>query len=76
MAADNPSPSATAPELGSRPAPFNPQIHSRPSDRRVLIALCSGTFLASLITIAPPPFFPDMAHDMHVDFQVLGQIMT
>jgi predicted MFS family arabinose efflux permease len=42
----------------------------------VLTALCSGTFVASLLTIALPPFFPSIARDLRVDVPLLGQSMT
>ena len=76
MIADSPPTSSTVPELGSNRAPIGAQIQSDPSDRRVLVALCSGTFLASLLTIAPPPFFPVMARDLQVAVPLLGQVMT
>jgi predicted MFS family arabinose efflux permease len=47
-----------------------------PSGRRVLGALCSGTFVASLMFIAPTPFFPQMAPALQVSVPVLGQVMT
>jgi DHA1 family chloramphenicol resistance protein-like MFS transporter len=71
MDADSP-----ATTLGTGRSPLDIPIQPFVSDRRVLIALCSGTFLASLLTIAPPPFFPVMARDLHVEVPLLGQLMT
>lgn len=48
----------------------------QPSERRVLPALCVGTFLASVTFIAPAPFFPAMARDLGVGVPLLGQIVA
>jgi predicted MFS family arabinose efflux permease len=76
MDADVQATSTIVPELGADLPTLVAPIQSYPSDRRVLVALCSGTFLASLMTIAPPPFFPQMARDLNVGVPLLGQIMT
>jgi DHA1 family inner membrane transport protein len=68
--------STNVPELGADLPTLAAPILLYPSDRRVLVALCSGTFLASLMTIAPPPFFPQIARDLQVSVPLLGQIMT
>jgi MFS transporter, DHA1 family, inner membrane transport protein len=46
------------------------------TDRRTLIALCFGTFVAALVFIIPPLFFPQMARDLQVSVPLLGQIMS
>ena len=46
------------------------------ADRRTLIALCFGTFVAALVFIIPPLFFPQMARDLQVSVPLLGQIMS
>lgn len=46
------------------------------SGRRMLAALCLGAFAATLVTIAPAPFFPDMADDLEVGVPLLGQVLT
>lgn len=76
MATDRVRTPPAGPETHNDRAPLDASRSVHPSDLRVLVALCSGTFLASLITLAPPPFFPAMARDLHVGVPVLGQIMT
>jgi predicted MFS family arabinose efflux permease len=44
--------------------------------RRTLAALGLGTFVAALVFIIPPLFFPQMASELHVSVSLLGQIMT
>src|SRR5215216_3825534 len=46
------------------------------SDRRTLTALCFATFVAALVFIIPPLFFPQMARDLQVSVPLLGQIMS
>jgi MFS transporter, DHA1 family, inner membrane transport protein len=46
------------------------------NDRRTLIALGFGTFVAALVFIVPPIFFPQIAHDLQVSVPLLGQIMS
>ena len=46
------------------------------ADRRTLIALGCGTFVAALVFVIPPLFFPQMATDLHVSVPLLGQIMS
>ena len=46
------------------------------TDRRVLPALCLGAFVASLVFIAPAPFFPVMADDLNVSIPLLGQVVA
>ena len=50
--------------------------HVQAADRRVLTALCLGSFIATLTVIAPAPFFPAMARDLDVSVPLLGQIAT
>jgi DHA1 family inner membrane transport protein len=76
MNADVPAAPSIIPDLDTAPPiPIAP-IPSYPSKHRVLIALCCGTFVASLVTIAPPPLFPQIARDLQVSVPLLGQIMT
>ena len=49
---------------------------SAAADRRTLIALGFGTFVAALVFIIPPLFFPQMARDLQVSVPLLGQIMS
>lgn len=46
------------------------------SDRRVLPALCLSAFIATLIFVAPAPFFPAMADDLDVSVPLLGQVVA
>ena len=46
------------------------------ADRRVLLALCTASFLASLTFAAPAPFYPEMADDLGVTVPLLGQFST
>ena len=46
------------------------------ADRRVLPALCLGTFVAMLTFVAPAPFFPVMARDLDVGVPLLGQVVA
>jgi predicted MFS family arabinose efflux permease len=46
------------------------------ADRRTLVALGFGTFVAALVFVIPPIFFPVMADDLRVSVPLLGQIMT
>lgn len=76
MNTDVPAAPTIVPDLDTAPPILIAPVQIHPSARRVLIALCCGTFLASLITIAPPPLFPQMARDLRVGVPLLGQIMT
>ncbi|MFN8591757.1 MAG: MFS transporter [Thermomicrobiales bacterium] len=45
-------------------------------DVRACAALGLGTFVAALLAVVPPPFFPQMARDLQVGIPLLGQVMT
>lgn len=52
---------------------------SRPAaatERRPLIALGFGTFVAALVFVIPPIFFPQMARELQVSVPLLGQVMS
>ncbi|MBA2755531.1 MAG: MFS transporter [Chloroflexia bacterium] len=55
------------------PAPAEP---IPASDRRVLPALCASAFVATMVFIAPAPFFPVMADDLDVGVPLLGQVIA
>ena len=55
------------------PLPETPLVAA---DRRVLPALCLGTFVALLTFVAPAPFFPAMARDLNVGVPLLGQVVA
>ncbi len=55
------------------PAPAEP---IPASDRRVLPALCASAFVATVVFIAPAPFFPIMADDLDVSVPLLGQVIA
>ena len=46
------------------------------SDRRVLSALCFGTFVTALLFIVPTPFFPEMARELQIGVPLIGQVMS
>ncbi len=46
------------------------------ADRRTLVALGFGTFVAALVFVIPPIFFPQMAAELQVSVPLLGQVMT
>src|SRR3954469_20503792 len=46
------------------------------TERRTLVALGFGTFVAALVFIIPPLFFPQMARELQVSVPLLGQIMS
>ena len=46
------------------------------SSNRVLLALCLGSFVATLTFVAPAPFLSDMADDLDVGVPLLGQLVT
>ena len=76
MAADVPvAQAAVAQSEGTLPLPI-PPAQTFSGQRRALIAVCLGTFFASLMFIAPTPFFPQMARDLQVSVSLLGQVMT
>jgi predicted MFS family arabinose efflux permease len=74
--ADVPDLAAIVPES----VPPLPTVVSSPligaSAARTLCALCGGTFVASLMFLAPTPFFPQMSLDLRVSVPLLGQVMT
>jgi DHA1 family chloramphenicol resistance protein-like MFS transporter len=76
MDVDLQAPSTTVLEVERDRSALDAPVRSYPSDSWVLLALCSGTFVASLLTLAPPPFFPVMARDLQVEVPLLGQLMT
>jgi MFS transporter, DHA1 family, inner membrane transport protein len=49
---------------------------ARTADLRILIALGFGTFVAALVFIIPPIFFPQMARELQVSVPLLGQIVS
>jgi len=49
---------------------------ARDAGRRTLVALGFGTFVAALVFIIPPIFFPEMASELQVSVPLLGQIMS
>jgi MFS transporter, DHA1 family, inner membrane transport protein len=53
----------------------DPQV-ARAADLRTLIALGFGTFVAALVFIIPPIFFPQMARELQVSVPLLGQILS
>ena len=57
--------------LRSSVYPMTNSARPHPSDRRVLIALCLGTFLASFMFSAPTPFFPQIARELQVSVPLL-----
>ena len=46
------------------------------TERRTLIALGFGTFVAALVYVIPPIFFPQMARELQVSVPLLGQVMS
>lgn len=64
------------PELEPTLPGFASAALSAPSDRRVLTALCFGTFVTALLFIVPTPFFPEMARELGIGVPLLGQVMT
>ena len=46
------------------------------SDNRILLALCLGSFVATLTFAAPAPFLSTMADDFGVGVPLLGQLVT
>jgi MFS transporter, DHA1 family, inner membrane transport protein len=46
------------------------------ANRRTLAALGFGTFVAALVFVVPPIFFPQMAADLQVSVPLLGQTMS
>ena len=60
------------------PKPGGPALSSvaATDDRRTLVALGFGTFVAALVFIIPPIFFPQMARELQVSVPLLGQIMS
>lgn len=66
VAADAP-PALAAPSAGSVVDTAN---------RRTLVALGYGTFVAALVFVVPPLFFPQMASDLRVSVPLLGQIIS
>jgi predicted MFS family arabinose efflux permease len=46
------------------------------TERRTLGALGYGTFVAALVLVIPPIFFPQMARELQASVPLLGQIMS
>ena len=46
------------------------------ANRRTLVALGYGTFVAALVFVVPPLFFPQMASELRVGVPLLGQIIS
>jgi MFS transporter, DHA1 family, inner membrane transport protein len=76
MDADVPVATPIVPELDGVLPTLVASTPTHASDRRVLSALCIGTFLASVVFVAPAPFFPVMARDLGVGVPLLGQIIA
>ena len=76
MDADVPATAPLVPDFDGVLPTLVAALPAHPSDRRVLPALCAGTFLASVIFIAPTPFFPVMARDLGVGVPLLGQVVA
>jgi predicted MFS family arabinose efflux permease len=76
MDADTSAVSAIATELEASSLPLPAPAVVESSQRRTLIALGCGTFVAALVFVIPPHFFPQMASDMQVSVPLLGQIMS
>ena len=64
--------------VDARPTPGEaPAAHAGDAGgRRTLAALGFGTFVAALVFVVPPIFFPVMADDLRVGVPLLGQVMT
>jgi predicted MFS family arabinose efflux permease len=60
------------------PTPADPAIGSvvAAANHRTLVALGSGTFVAALVFVVPPLFFPQMASELRVGVPLLGQIIS
>ena len=69
-----PSPSLTMFRSAIRESPV--ASASATTDRRTLVALGFGTFVAALVFVIPPLFFPQMARELQVSVPLLGQIMS
>src|SRR5215211_2863636 len=76
MDADVPVVAPIVPELDGVLPTLVVSLPTHPPDSRVLPALCAGTFLASVVFVAPAPFFPVMARDLGVGVPLLGQIIA
>jgi predicted MFS family arabinose efflux permease len=76
MDADVPVVAPVVPELDGVLPTLVASLPTHPLDRRVLPALCVGTFLASVTFVAPAPFFPAMARDLGVGVPLLGQVVA
>jgi DHA1 family inner membrane transport protein len=76
MDADLPVVAPIVPELDGILPTLVASAPTHPLDRRVLPALCVGTFLASVTFVAPAPFFPAMARDLGVGVPLLGQVVA
>jgi predicted MFS family arabinose efflux permease len=76
MDADVPVIAPGVPDLDGVLPTLVASLPTHPVDRRVLPALCIGTFLASVIFVAPAPFFPAMARDLGVGVPLLGQVVA
>ena len=46
------------------------------NERRVLAALCVGTFIGLLTFVAPTPFLPAMALELDASVPLLGQVVA
>ncbi len=74
--ADVPTGPVIVPEFEPTPLILASSTLNQPSDRRVLFTICSGMFLASLMFVAPTPFFFQMAHELQVGIPLLGQVTS
>src|SRR5215217_2087112 len=76
MDADVPATAPLVPNFDGVLPTLGATLPAHPADRHVLPALCAATFLASVIVVAPAPFFPVMARDLGVGVPLLGQIVA
>jgi MFS transporter, DHA1 family, inner membrane transport protein len=53
-----------------------PQVSDDTANRRTLVALGFGTFVAALVFVVPPIFYPQMSVELQVSVPLLGQLMS
>ena len=75
MDVDAAADAAMAPPLAGAPAAPPVDAPLAPG-RRVLPALCLGSFVATLTFAAPAPFLPAMERDLGVGVPLLGQVVS
>ena len=64
----------TVTEPNRVPPPAETTFSAR--EKRMLTALCLGTFVGLLTFVAPAPFFPAMSRDLHAGVPLIGQIVA